>query len=80
MKYIPTVFKGVFVIEPEPIEDERGFFERSFCQKEFQVHNINTNIAQCNISYNKSCGTIRGMHFQQIPNLLHHILEYLACL
>jgi dTDP-4-dehydrorhamnose 3,5-epimerase len=55
---------GAFVIEPERLEDERGFFARTFCQKEFEVHGLNVNTAQCNVSFNKRKGTLRGMHFQ----------------
>ena len=59
---------GAFVIEPEKIEDERGFFARSWCQKEFTEHNLNPRIAQCNISRNKKKGTLRGMHYQVAPH------------
>lgn len=52
------------MIEPERLEDERGFFARTFCQKEFEVHGLNVNTAQCNVSFNKRKGTLRGMHFQ----------------
>jgi len=59
--------KGAFIIELEKVEDERGFFARSWCQKEFQDHGLNPCIAQCNISYNKKKGTLRGMHYQIAP-------------
>ncbi|MBP1735805.1 MAG: dTDP-4-dehydrorhamnose 3,5-epimerase, partial [Deltaproteobacteria bacterium] len=49
-------------------EDERGFFARSFCAKEFKEHGLNQNIAQCNISYNGKKGTLRGMHYQAAPH------------
>ena len=62
-----TKLKGAFIIEMEPLEDERGFFARSFCQKEFAKHGLNPRIAQCNISYNKKRGTLRGMHYQVAP-------------
>ena len=55
------------MIEAEKHEDERGFFARSFCQREFEAHGLNTNVAQCNISFNKRKGTLRGMHFQAAP-------------
>lgn len=67
MKFIETKLKGAYIIELEPIEDERGFFARSFCQKEFEKHNLNFCIVQCNISYNKNKGTLRGMHYQVAP-------------
>jgi len=67
MKFIETKLKGAYIIEIEPIEDERGFFARSFCQKEFEEHGLNPRIIQCNISFNKKKGTIRGMHYQVAP-------------
>lgn len=67
MIFKETRLKGAYIIEPERLEDERGFFARSFCQKEFQDHGLNANIVQCNISYNKKKGTLRGMHYQIAP-------------
>lgn len=62
-----TCFSGVFIIELKRLEDERGFFARSFCQREFIEHGLDPCVAQCNISYNKSKGTLRGMHWQEAP-------------
>jgi dTDP-4-dehydrorhamnose 3,5-epimerase len=59
--------EGAFIIETQRLEDERGFFARTFCQREFREHGLNQNLAQCNISYNKVKGTLRGMHFQAAP-------------
>jgi dTDP-4-dehydrorhamnose 3,5-epimerase len=67
MTFTETKLKGAFVIRREKKEDERGFFARTFCQKEFDAHGLNTRIAQSNVSYNKSKGTFRGMHFQMPP-------------
>lgn len=67
MKFIETQLKGAFIIEPERLEDERGFFQRSFCQNEFEAHGLNPKVVQCNISYNKHKGTLRGMHYQAAP-------------
>jgi dTDP-4-dehydrorhamnose 3,5-epimerase len=67
MIFTETKLKGAYIIELEPIEDERGFFARSFCQKEFEKHGLNPCIVQCNISYNKSKGVLRGMHYQVAP-------------
>jgi len=67
MIFKETSLKGAYIIEIEPLEDERGFFARSFCQKEFEEHGLNPRIAQCNISYNKKKGTLRGMHYQITP-------------
>jgi len=67
MIFKETKLKGAYIIELEPLEDERGFFARSFCQKEFEEHGLNPRIVQCNISYNKKKGTLRGMHYQITP-------------
>ena len=68
MIFTKTNLEGAFVIEIQRLEDERGFFARTFCQREFQEHGLNPNLAQCNISYNKVKGTLRGMHFQAAPH------------
>jgi len=62
-----TRLRGAYVIEPEKREDERGFFARSWCLREFAEHNLNPKIAQCNISFNRKRGTLRGMHYQAAP-------------
>lgn len=67
MIFKETKLKGAIVIDIEKKEDERGFFTRSYCQKEFRQHGLNDYIAQCNISYSKKMGTLRGMHFQDKP-------------
>jgi len=67
MIFIETKLKGAFIIEPEPLGDERGFFARTFDQKEFEAHGLNPRVMQCNISFNKKKGTLRGMHYQIAP-------------
>ena len=67
MKFTETKLKGAYVIEVEPLADERGFFARSWCQKEFAEHDLNANLVQCNISFNLKKGTLRGMHYQAKP-------------
>jgi len=67
MIFKETKLKGAYLIELERLEDERGFFARSFCQKEFEEHGLNPRIVQCNISFNKKKGTLRGMHYQVAP-------------
>jgi dTDP-4-dehydrorhamnose 3,5-epimerase len=67
MIFKETKLKGAYIIELEPIKDERGFFARTFCQKEFTKYNLNSHIVQCNISFNKKRGTLRGMHYQVAP-------------
>jgi dTDP-4-dehydrorhamnose 3,5-epimerase len=58
---------GAFVIEIERHEDERGFFARAWCEREFADHGLTTRVVQCNLAYNKEKSTLRGMHFQAAP-------------
>jgi dTDP-4-dehydrorhamnose 3,5-epimerase len=67
MKFIKTPLDGAYLIELEPIADERGFFARSWCHEEFLSHGLNPNLAQCSISFNKKKGILRGMHYQEEP-------------
>jgi dTDP-4-dehydrorhamnose 3,5-epimerase len=67
MIFNETKLSGAFVIEPEKIEDERGFFARTWCQEECRKYGLNPRMVQCNISFNKKKGTLRGMHFQTPP-------------
>jgi dTDP-4-dehydrorhamnose 3,5-epimerase len=67
MIIIRTKIDGVNIIEPELLADERGFFARSFCKDELGSQGLETEIVQCNISYNKKKGTLRGMHYQVPP-------------
>jgi dTDP-4-dehydrorhamnose 3,5-epimerase len=67
MIFTETKLKGAYVIELDRIEDNRGFFGRSYCQKEFREHGLNPNLVQCNISFNYKKGTLRGMHYQTKP-------------
>jgi dTDP-4-dehydrorhamnose 3,5-epimerase len=66
--FIETKLKGVFIIEPEAFEDDRGFFARIWCQQEFATHRLNPRLVQCNISFNRKRGTLRGMHYQAAPH------------
>jgi dTDP-4-dehydrorhamnose 3,5-epimerase len=67
MKFTETKLKGAFVIDLEPRGDDRGFFARAFCQKEFEAHGLKAVIAQANISFKYRKGTVRGLHFQFPP-------------
>ena len=67
MIFRETILKGAFLIDLEPHEDERGFFARTFCVQEFQAQGLNARLAQCSISFNKTRGTLRGMHWQTAP-------------
>jgi dTDP-4-dehydrorhamnose 3,5-epimerase len=65
--YTPTAITGVTIIDLEPHRDNRGFFARSFCANEFADHGMNSIVAQTNISYNITRGTLRGLHRQAPP-------------
>jgi len=68
MIFSETKLKGAFVIDIERREDNRGFFARVFCKKEFAEHGLKTVISQSNVAFNKKKGTLRGMHFQFPPS------------
>jgi len=63
-----TPLKGAFVIQPERREDARGFFARTWCQREVEVHGLNPRLVQCSISFNLRKGTLRGLHYQAAPH------------
>ena len=67
MIFSETSLRGAFVIEPELLEDARGFFARTWCAREFQPRGLETRVAQCSTSFNKKKGTLRGMHYQAAP-------------
>jgi len=68
MIFRDTKLDGVFIVEPEIITDDRGFFACSWTQDEFSQSGLNPRLVQCNISFNKRRGTLRGMHFQRKPH------------
>ena len=68
MIFTETILKGAYLIKPQRLEDERGFFARVWCRKEFEAHGLSTDLVQCNVSFNVSKGTLRGMHFQASPH------------
>jgi dTDP-4-dehydrorhamnose 3,5-epimerase len=68
VKFVPTPLPGAVVLDLERREDERGFFARSFCQQEFAAHGLDVSVAQCNVSFNRRRGTLRGMHWQVEPH------------
>jgi dTDP-4-dehydrorhamnose 3,5-epimerase len=67
MIFTETKLKDAFIIQPERLGDQRGFFARTWCQREFEARGLNPCLVQCNISFNKSKGTLRGMHYQTAP-------------
>ena len=68
MKFIETKLNGAFIIEMEKLTDDRGFFARTWCQKEFEAHGLTSRVVQANVSFNRSRATLRGMHYQIAPH------------
>lgn len=68
VKFTETRLKGAFTIDIEPVEDERGFFARAGCRREFKAHGLTFDFMQCNLSFNRKKGILRGMHYQIKPN------------
>jgi dTDP-4-dehydrorhamnose 3,5-epimerase len=64
----PILIPGAYIVALERHEDDRGFFARSWCQREFEAHGLNPRIAQANISQNRHKHTLRGFHFQAAPH------------
>lgn len=67
MIFVPTALQGAFIVELERREDERGFFARTWCRREFEERGLSADLAQCNVSYSRCRGTLRGMHWQADP-------------
>ncbi len=67
MKFTATKIPGVTIVEGETITDDRGFFARGYCAREFEAAGIMLVVAQTNLSHNAQKGTLRGMHYQAEP-------------
>lgn len=68
MIFVETPIVGVMVVEPERSEDERGYFARTFCSREFAERGLEPSVAQCSTSFSARAGTLRGMHYQIEPH------------
>jgi len=75
MQFTATDLAGAWVIELKRIEDHRGFFARSWCEKEFLEHGLDPRVSQRNVGYNHKRGTLRGLHFQVAPDLEAKVLS-----
>jgi dTDP-4-dehydrorhamnose 3,5-epimerase len=67
MFFAETALPGVWIIDMESVDDNRGYFARVFCREEFLRHGLNPHIEQCSVSYNAKKGTLRGLHWQRSP-------------
>jgi dTDP-4-dehydrorhamnose 3,5-epimerase len=68
MIFNETKLKGAYLIELEMLRDERGYFARSWSQREFAEQGLDARLAECNVSFNKRRGTLRGVHYQLAPH------------
>ncbi len=68
MIFTESSLAGAYLIEMERIEDDRGFFARSFCADEFAAHGLSTHMPQCSVSFNSRSATLRGLHYQSDPH------------
>jgi dTDP-4-dehydrorhamnose 3,5-epimerase len=76
MRFRKTSVAGAVVVEPERHEDERGYFARTFCVREFREQGLDPSVEQCNLSFNARRGTLRGMHSQRRP---HEEVKLVRC-
>lgn len=67
MRFLTTTVPPVTTIDLEPLQDERGWFSRTYCAREFPDHGLLAVGAQTNLSYNRLAGTLRGLHYQREP-------------
>jgi dTDP-4-dehydrorhamnose 3,5-epimerase len=76
MLFIETGVTGTFLVEPERIRDERGFFARTWCAQEFGAWGLSAGLVQCSISWSRRKGTLRGLHYQAAP---HEEVKLVRC-
>ena len=77
MRFETTTLPGAWLVRPEPVTDERGFFERTFCMREYEQHGLQNVFVQHSVSCSLRRGTVRGMHFQRPP---HAEVKIVTCL
>lgn len=78
MHFTETHLSGAWIVELDRKDDDRGFFARAFCQREFDEHGIASDVKQANISYSATAGTLRGMHFQYPPAAENKFIRSIA--
>ena len=67
MIFEPLTVAKAFVVKPSRLEDDRGFFARTWCAREFAEHGLEPSLSQCSVSFSKGRGTMRGLHYQAQP-------------
>lgn len=78
MRFEPLKLEGAYRLELEPLRDERGFFARTWSADEFSERGLAAHFSQCNLSYNKRKGTLRGLHFQKPPHAEAKLITCIA--
>jgi dTDP-4-dehydrorhamnose 3,5-epimerase len=78
VKFVETDLPGAYLVELEPVHDERGWFARAFCAEEFAAHGLNPVVAQCNLSRSHRAGTLRGLHWQAPPHAEAKLVRCIA--
>jgi dTDP-4-dehydrorhamnose 3,5-epimerase len=76
VRFVPTAVEGAYVVEPAPLEDERGSFARTVDAGQFEERGLPGHFGQWSISYNRRAGTLRGMHYQHAP---HEEVKLVRC-
>jgi dTDP-4-dehydrorhamnose 3,5-epimerase len=76
--FTETSLAGAFLIDLEPIADQRGFFARSFSAQEFAAKGLAVELNHCSVSYNASKATLRGLHYQRTPHEEHKLVRCTA--
>jgi dTDP-4-dehydrorhamnose 3,5-epimerase len=66
--FTATAVPGAWLIDPEPREDERGWFARAFCRREFAAHGLEVDVAQASLAWSRGRATLRGLHYQAAPH------------
>ena len=76
MQFVETPLGGAWIIEPNPVEDERGWFARIRCEEEFEGFGLERRFVQSSLSFNRRRGVLRGLHFQMAP---HQEVKLVRC-
>lgn len=67
LKLVETSIFGAWILDIEPVEDARGFFARTLCANMLEQHGLESKILQQSVSFNRSRGILRGLHYQSKP-------------
>jgi dTDP-4-dehydrorhamnose 3,5-epimerase len=78
MIFTESPLPGAFLVEMEPLADERGFFARTYCADEFAAQGLGVDLHQCSVSFNARKGTLRGLHYQDAPHEEHKLVRCTA--